>query len=151
MGRATTAKAFGVILREQRNAAGLSQEKLALEAGRDRRYISQLENGLKQPTLETLFRVSRVLKVVSTVMVERTQSLTDHAPPRPRRPQLRTVFTIELGEETCPGCKAVYTLQARRLVLREKGRFRCGFCKHQISTWAGTTSLVYTILHPPES
>lgn len=50
-------------------AAGLSQEKLALECGLDRTYISLLERGLRQPTLSTVFVVAQVLNVQPSVVV----------------------------------------------------------------------------------
>lgn len=43
--------AAGTVLRAARERAGLTQEELAQEAGLDRSYISQLENGRKGPTL----------------------------------------------------------------------------------------------------
>jgi len=54
---------FGAVLRDFRKEAGLSQERLALEAGLDRTFISLLERGLRQPSLKTLFTVAAVLKV----------------------------------------------------------------------------------------
>jgi transcriptional regulator with XRE-family HTH domain len=48
-------------LRARRTALGLSQEQLALTAGIDRTYISQLERGLINPSLKVLWRLSMVL------------------------------------------------------------------------------------------
>ncbi len=48
-------KLFGEILREFRTNANLSQEKLAELSSLDRTYISLLERGKRQPTLQTLF------------------------------------------------------------------------------------------------
>ena len=67
--------AFGLVLRELRQRAGLSQEALADAADVDRTYISLLERGLRQPTLETLFSLSRALNVSPSTMVSRTASL----------------------------------------------------------------------------
>ena len=61
--------AFGAILRELRTAAGFSQEKLALECGLDRTYISLLERGLRQPTLSTLFQLAQILDIKPSEMV----------------------------------------------------------------------------------
>ena len=63
------AVAFGGVLRTTRNAAGLSQQELALEAGLDRTYISLLERGLRQPTLSTIFQLSRILQVKPSKLV----------------------------------------------------------------------------------
>ena len=46
-----------------RKAIGLSQEKLAFEAGIDRTYVSQIERGVCNPSLEVLTKVSKVLGV----------------------------------------------------------------------------------------
>jgi transcriptional regulator with XRE-family HTH domain len=54
---------YGVILQKQRTKAGLSQEELAFKAGVHRTYISQLERGLKCPSLATLLQISRALQM----------------------------------------------------------------------------------------
>lgn len=41
--------------------ANLSQEALALAAEVDRTYVSQLERGVANPSLQILYRLSRVL------------------------------------------------------------------------------------------
>jgi len=55
--------AFAEVLREFRKEAGLSQERLALDAELDRTYISLLERGLRQPSIKTLFAIAAILKV----------------------------------------------------------------------------------------
>ena len=52
---------FGEQLRQLRKAAGLTQEELAFRVGLDRTYISLLERGIKSPTLNTFFRLCKVL------------------------------------------------------------------------------------------
>lgn len=56
-------RCFACVLRKFRKNAGLSQEKLALEADLDRTFISLLERGLRQPSLKTLFAISEVLNI----------------------------------------------------------------------------------------
>lgn len=41
---------------------GMSQEALALSADVDRTYISQLERGIANPSLQILYRIAKVLK-----------------------------------------------------------------------------------------
>ena len=53
--------AFGEILRELRKERGLSQERLALEAGVERNYISLLELGKNSASLKMIFKLARVL------------------------------------------------------------------------------------------
>lgn len=61
--------AFGQTLREFRREANISQEELALECGLDRTYISLLERGRRQPTLKSLFKISKILKVTPSEFV----------------------------------------------------------------------------------
>ena len=53
---------FGVMLRERRLAAGLTQEQLGFEASIRRNYVSMLELGQHQPTLTMLFSLATALK-----------------------------------------------------------------------------------------
>lgn len=56
------------ILRQQ---AGLSQEGLALAAGVDRTYVSQLERGLANPSLLILHRISKVLNTDVQLLLDK--------------------------------------------------------------------------------
>lgn len=62
-------RAFGMVLRERRLSAGLSQEKLALEAEVDRTFVSLLERGGRQPTLTTLWRLAAALGVAPSELI----------------------------------------------------------------------------------
>ena len=55
--------AIGNVLARLRLAAGLSQELLAYEAGIHRTYVSQLERGLKSPTIAVLFKIAPALQM----------------------------------------------------------------------------------------
>jgi transcriptional regulator with XRE-family HTH domain len=60
---------FGRIISDLRKSARLSQEELAERAGVHRTYVSQLERGLKSPTLDTILKLSNGLGTrPSTVM-----------------------------------------------------------------------------------
>ena len=48
-------------LRRLRVRRGLSQEKLAVDAGIDRTYVSRLERGLENPTVAVLDRLALAL------------------------------------------------------------------------------------------
>lgn len=54
---------FGQIIRKVRISRDLSQQKLAYKANLDRTYISLLERGLRMPTLDTVFKISKALEV----------------------------------------------------------------------------------------
>ena len=64
---------LGAELRKAREAAGLSQEKLAFKAGVHRTYISMLERGKASPTLDTLFRICKVLRVRASDIVRKLE------------------------------------------------------------------------------
>ena len=148
--RSRVFRAFGIVLKECRKTARLSQEKLADAAGRDRKFIWALEKGQQQPTLDTQLRLARVLGIKAGEMVDRTERLAIPASVRERIAR-NSVALIPLGDETCPACKAVYTLHARRLTARERRKFKCTFCKHQLSSWLGTTTFIYAVKHLPKS
>ncbi len=50
-------------LREARNNKGVSQEKLAFEAKLNRAYIGYIERGERKPSVETLDKIAKALKV----------------------------------------------------------------------------------------
>lgn len=64
---------LGEELRKARKKAGYTQEELAFEAGLDRTYISHLENGHKSPTVECLFKISRVLGITASELLARVE------------------------------------------------------------------------------
>ncbi len=69
----TIAKAFGKTLKKLRIQRGFSQLELATLARLDRTFISLLERGERQPTLQTLFAVSKALSVRPGLMVSETE------------------------------------------------------------------------------
>jgi transcriptional regulator with XRE-family HTH domain len=52
---------FGQVLTRLRGAAALSQEELAYRAGIHRTYVSQVERGLKSPTITVVLQLSKAL------------------------------------------------------------------------------------------
>lgn len=54
--------AFGRTLREKREAAKLSQDELAHRAGLTRNYVSLLERGHRNPTLNAMAALAAALK-----------------------------------------------------------------------------------------
>ena len=57
------ARVFGDLLKKYRESAGLTQEVLAYKIESHATHISRLENGHKQPTLSTFFKLSKELGV----------------------------------------------------------------------------------------
>jgi transcriptional regulator with XRE-family HTH domain len=57
----TLQQAFGQVLRSSRREAELSQEELAHRSGLHRTYVSQLERGLKSPSLGAIESLATAL------------------------------------------------------------------------------------------
>lgn len=77
-------KAFGLALREVRRSKEISQERLALEAGFDRTYISLIERGISSPTIRKVHRIAQILEVAPSYIMLRMEALLKepHAPSR---------------------------------------------------------------------
>lgn len=63
-------KATGRVIAHRRRRAGLTQETLAEAAEVDVSYISQLERGVKSPTLRTLFRIAAGLGLAPSALLK---------------------------------------------------------------------------------
>jgi transcriptional regulator with XRE-family HTH domain len=86
-----TKKTIGWNIRRLRVAKGLSQERLALEAGIDRSYVGRIERGTENVTVSALEALALVLHVpvaeLFTTIVD-----TDSRPlplPSGRKPKVR--------------------------------------------------------------
>ena len=66
-------KAFGQALREIRQSKEISQERLGLDAGFDRTYISLIERGINSPTIRTVVKLAAVLNVSPSKIVVRME------------------------------------------------------------------------------
>lgn len=56
-------KALGELLANKRRSSDLSQEELAFRASIHRTYLSQIERGVKSPTIKTLLKICEALDV----------------------------------------------------------------------------------------
>lgn len=71
-------KALGRVLAKYRAIAKISQEELADRAGIHRTYVSQIDRGLKSPTLSVLLKISKSLNTtVSSLIAEAEQNIDD--------------------------------------------------------------------------
>ncbi|MCU0391689.1 MAG: helix-turn-helix transcriptional regulator [Thermoflexibacter sp.] len=61
--------AFSNVLKKLRKQKNISQAQLAFEAGLHRTYISQLERGIKNPTLKTIYKLCDVLEIDMIEMI----------------------------------------------------------------------------------
>ena len=67
-------KAFGEILRANRRGIGLSQEELAFGSNLDRTTVSLMERGLISPSLRTIVRLCKVLRVRLSELARQIES-----------------------------------------------------------------------------
>lgn len=58
-----TMNIFGQIMKDARQAAGLTQDDLAEQSGITTRYILAIENENRQPSMKVLFKLIRALKI----------------------------------------------------------------------------------------
>ena len=70
-----SANAFGQSLRYFRTNFKISQERLSQESGLDRSYISLLERGLRQPSLNTILQISKALNISSVELIKKVEEL----------------------------------------------------------------------------
>jgi len=62
---------FGANLRQIRKKCGLTQEELAHRVGMDVSYLSELENGRKEPCLRKMKEISQALQVPLTKLLRK--------------------------------------------------------------------------------
>lgn len=69
MGKAITHRdvleKFGERMQKLRKASGISQEELASKLSMHRTYIGMVERGERNPTIRTLYKIAKALKVKS--------------------------------------------------------------------------------------
>lgn len=70
----TPAQCFGHIVRRRRLAAKMSQETLAAEATCHPTYISLVERGLRNPSLDTILRLAEALDCPAWKLVRETEA-----------------------------------------------------------------------------
>ena len=66
-------QAFGQALRARREVLSLSQEELAFRSEVHRTYISELERGIKNPSVTTLEKLAVALGTTKTALVRETE------------------------------------------------------------------------------
>lgn len=67
--RKSLTPAFGLVVRQARQDAGLTQERLAFKSQVHPTYISQLERGKKSPSLDVVAALARALKQRASVLI----------------------------------------------------------------------------------
>lgn len=73
--RSRVGKAFGVSLRDAREALKITQEELAGRANYGPNYISLLETAKRQPTISSILSLEKAMDLSPGELVRRTQAL----------------------------------------------------------------------------
>lgn len=71
------AQAFGLVLKQKRKTAGLSQEKLAEICSLERTYISFLERGERKPSLNITFKIAEAFDLKASKLVAEVENILD--------------------------------------------------------------------------
>ena len=66
-------RAIGAVVREFRERAGHSQERLSGECGFDRTYISRVERGIINPTVGRLWQIADALETPLSQLAKRME------------------------------------------------------------------------------
>ena len=65
---------LGAAIKAERAIMGISQEELGSRAGLHRTYVSDLERGVRNPSLESVEKLARALELSVPMLFERTTS-----------------------------------------------------------------------------
>lgn len=67
--------AFAKVLKEYRTNANISQEELAFRCELDRTYISLLERGKRNPTLNVLFNICTAIEISPSEFIKKIEDI----------------------------------------------------------------------------
>ena len=66
-------RGFGQAVKEMRGRLHISQEELGFRAGLHRTYVSQIERGLKSPSLRTVQRIADAFQMDVLKLLQRAE------------------------------------------------------------------------------
>lgn len=71
-------KAFAEVLKQKRKQIKISQEELALNSNMDRTFLSEIERGLKQPTITTLQKIAIALNMKPSELLKEVEDFIEN-------------------------------------------------------------------------
>ena len=71
-------QAFGRAVRARRKQLGLSQEELGFRSDLHRTFVSQIERGVKSPSLRTLQALASALDMRAAALVQAAERMARH-------------------------------------------------------------------------
>ncbi len=66
---------FGEVVRKRRRELGLSQEALGFHSSLHRTYISEIERGLKSPSLRATLSIAEALNTKASTLLFKTEEM----------------------------------------------------------------------------
>lgn len=78
------AQLVGDVFKAARDHAGMTQEVLSGLAGLDRTHYSKIERGLRNPTIDTLFKVANALDIKPHILVKYIEDALESKQKPPR-------------------------------------------------------------------
>src|SRR5215208_1047386 len=72
---------FGISVKIWRSRLGISQEELAGRAGLHRTYVSDIERGARNPSLESIDKLARALKISVATLFSQSDKPASSARP----------------------------------------------------------------------
>lgn len=112
-------RAFGAAMRVLRRQAGYSQEKLALE-GFARSHVSDLERGLRDPRLSTVWQICEILNAPLTSFAHEVERNYDSLAGKSQK----DAVAVELGRKGGQSTARKRTPQQRSEAARNAARKR---------------------------
>ena len=95
-------KNIGIALRALRAQKGISQEKLALETGIGRRYMSDIENGRRNVSLEIIEKIANYFELSASELIQKIEQV-----------EYPTLTMKEFKDILCErGCKDAVVLES---------------------------------------
>lgn len=67
-------RTVGLVIRRLRGQKGMSQELLSGLAGIARSHLSMIENGSKQPNLETIWRIASAMDLKASELIREIEA-----------------------------------------------------------------------------
>ena len=115
---------LGAAIKSQRSALGVSQEELAYRADLHRTYISDMERGARNPSIESIAKLARALEISVSALFERAGNGSE----------AKQVVEILLVENN---------LREVRRILREFGRARIANPVHVVRDGAEALDFIF--------
>ena len=75
--------AIGAVIRSQRKKKMLSQETVSALAGIARTHLTMIENGSKQPNLETLWKLAQALNMRPSTLIRMVEEAMENPDRKP--------------------------------------------------------------------